>query len=97
MGDGPARKWSERPARAAIFITVDERVVSDNLSSLEVKFKSHFSRPKRNQGLAHILLVPLLAKQKKESTSTGSGNLSPESSIANCSLIHLIDACIGDF
>src|SRR5260370_26051862 len=97
IGDSLIRNRSERTARAAIFITIDERVVSDNLSTLEVKFKSHLPRAQRNQGIAPVLLVPLLAKQKKESASSRTGNLSSDGSIANCSFIHLIDVCIGNF
>ena len=45
-----------------ILITIDERIIRDDLSALEVKIKSHFPGAQRHQGPPHVFLVLLLAK-----------------------------------
>src|SRR5712692_3137784 len=97
IGKSLVTNWSKSPAHPAVFIAINERVVGDNLGTLEVKFETHLTGAQRNQGLTHVLLVPLLAKQKKESASSRPRDLAPHGSVPKCGFIHLIDVPIGNF
>src|SRR5713226_3331457 len=97
IGKSLVTNRSKSPARPAVFIAINERVVGDNLGAVEVKFETHFTGAQRHQGLTHVLLVLLLAKQKKESASSRSRDLASHGSVPQCGFIHLIDQLIGDF
>src|SRR5713101_2519023 len=97
IGKSLVPNWCKSPAHPTVFIAIDERVVGNDLGALEVKFETHLTGAQRNQGLTHVLLVPLLAKQKKESASSRSRDLASHGSVPKCGFIHLIDLPIGDF
>src|SRR6266478_7893554 len=97
FGNCLVRNRSEGPAHAAVLITVDERIIRYDLSALEVKIKSHFPGAQLHQGLPHVLLVLLLAKQKKEATSSCTGDLASQRAVPACRFVHLIDTVVGDF
>src|SRR6266404_6088031 len=97
IGKSLVSNWCKSPAHPAVFIAIDERVVGNDLGALEVKFETHLTSAQRNQGLTHVLLIPMLAKQKKESTSSRPRDLPPHGSVPKGGFIHLIDVPIGDF
>src|SRR5258708_9746518 len=97
IGKSLVTNWSKSPTHPAVFIAINERVVGHNLGALEVKFETHLTGAHRNQGLTHVLLVPPLATQKKESASSRSRYLASHGSVPKCGFIHLIDLPIGDF
>src|SRR5882672_4717326 len=90
------RNRSECPAHATVLIAVDERIICYDLSALEVKIKSHFPGAQRHQVLPDVFVVLLLAKQKKESTSSRSGDLASQRAVSKCRFVHLIDMGIGN-
>src|SRR6266404_206207 len=89
--------WSEGPAHPAVFIAIDERIVSDDLGALEVKLETHLTGAQRKHGLTDVLLARPLAEQKKESSSSRSRDLASHGSVPKCGFIHLVDVPIGDF
>src|SRR5271157_97432 len=96
IGDQRILTRNKRPACAAIFITIDKRVVRYDLSALKVKLKSHLTGAHRHKSFAHILLVLLLAKQEKESPSSRSSYFASQGAISKRRFIHLVDMVIGD-
>jgi hypothetical protein len=65
---------SKRPTRPTVLVAIDEGVIGDDLSALEVKFKPHLASTHFDKGISHTLMVLLLTKKEKESTSSCTGD-----------------------
>jgi hypothetical protein len=69
------RSWNEDPAGARPFVTIDKRVIDNHLRPGHVEGESHLVNALTRQRVPNGSLVVLFTIQKKESTSSGPGNL----------------------
>src|SRR5437879_806986 len=79
------------PARAALLVAVDERIIGHHVSALEIKSKRHFAQLELRHGIANLSLVPFFAEEQKKTTTTGSGDLAAQSPILARQGVRLVD------
>src|SRR6266702_2927274 len=79
------------PARAALLVTVDKRIISHHVSPLEIKPKRQFAQLESRHGIANLSLVPFFAEEQKKTTTTRSGDLAAQSPILARQGVRLVD------
>src|SRR5579864_148340 len=94
LGSGPfcgRQFWSKDPKFSGIFVTVDEGIVYDHLSSLQIKSECHFP----NTGCKHCIpngrLLIRFAVKQQEATTASSGDFPAQRAVASGERIEFID------
>src|SRR5271155_1638182 len=86
------RKRQERPSRSRMFVTVDERIVHDDLGALAVEGKGHLLHALGLHGGAHCILAGGFGVEQKETTAAGPGNLAAENTVRSRYFVEMVDA-----
>src|SRR5271168_1372794 len=86
------RKRQERPSCSRMFVTVDKRIVHDDLGALAIEGKGHLLHALGLHGGAHCFLAGGVAVEQKETTAAGPGNLAAENAVRARYFVEMVDA-----
>src|SRR5581483_2453550 len=79
--------WQEFPTGSAALVVIDERVVHQNMRTLEIEAETHFLQTQQGERLPEAFLILGFAIEQQESPTPGTSNFSAKSAVLEGSFI----------